>query len=93
MIKLVRVPLLYGTLICGMTGVASAQSVPFPPMGGSYGTGIPGTYDHASASGRPEYNLKTEQHSRTKKAPKKAPVSANKARHGTGAQMQHPTGG
>jgi hypothetical protein len=29
MIKLVRIPLLYGTLICGMGGVASAQCVPF----------------------------------------------------------------
>jgi hypothetical protein len=28
MIKLVGVPLLYGGLICGMSGVASAQSVP-----------------------------------------------------------------
>jgi len=48
MIKLVRVPLLYGTLICGMTGatgVASAQSVPFYPTARQtyYDVGIPGT--------------------------------------------------
>jgi hypothetical protein len=89
MIKLVRIPLLYGTLICGMTGVASAQSVPFPPVGGSYAVGIPGTYDHVSPRGRPEYNLNTEQQPRMKKAPD----ATNKARHPTRAQMQHPTGG
>jgi hypothetical protein len=35
MIKLVRVPLLCGALICSMTGVASAQSYPTlrPPRG------------------------------------------------------------
>jgi hypothetical protein len=59
MIKLVRIPLLYGALICGMSGAASAQSVPFYPTARQtdYAVGIPGTYDHVSASSHPEYNL------------------------------------
>jgi hypothetical protein len=54
MIKLVRIPLLYGTLICGMSGVASAQSVPFyPTPGGEYADfGVPGTDDHITAHGQ-----------------------------------------
>jgi hypothetical protein len=72
MIKLVRVPLLCGTLICGMTGVASAQSVPLYPTARQtyYDVGIPGTYDHVSASGRPEYNFNTEQQPGTAQAMK-----------------------
>jgi hypothetical protein len=85
MFKLVSVPLLYGTLICGMTGVASAQSVPFPPMGGSYAVGIPGTYDHVSPSGRPEYNLNTEQQ------PSTVPVTKKKmAQHGCASRCSYP---
>ena len=66
MIKLVRIPLLYGTLIFSMTGVASAQSVPFYPTARQtyYDVGIPGTYDHITASVRPEYNLNREQQPR-----------------------------
>jgi hypothetical protein len=84
MIKLVSVPLLYGTLICGMTGVASAQSVPFYPTGGSYAVEIPGNYDHVSASGRPEYNLKTEQQ------PGTAPVTKKTSEHGCGSRCSYP---
>ncbi|MGH6935472.1 MAG: hypothetical protein ACRED2_04675, partial [Methylocella sp.] len=53
----------FGTLICGMSGVASAQSVPFYPTSRqtNYDVGIPGTYDHVSAGGRPEYNLSGER--------------------------------
>ncbi len=63
MIKLVRIPLLYGALICGVTGVASAQSVPFYPTARQtyYDVKVPGSDDHISASGHPEYNLNTEQ--------------------------------
>jgi hypothetical protein len=88
MIKLVRVPLLYGALICGMTGgtgAASAQSVPFYPTARQtyYDVGIPGTYDHVSASGRPEYNLNTEQQ------PGTAPVKKT-GRHGCGSRCSYP---
>ena len=89
MIKLVRVPLLYGTLICGMTGatgVASAQSVPFYPTARQtyYDVGIPGTYDHISASGRPEYNLNTGQQ------PGAAPVATKTGQHGCGSRCSYP---
>jgi hypothetical protein len=84
MIKLVSVPLLYGTLICGMTGVASAQSVPFYPTGGSYAVGIPGTYDHVSVDGSPEYNLNTEQQLGT------APVTKKTSQHGCGTRCSYP---
>ena len=86
MIKLVRIPLLYGTLICGMTGVASAQSVPFYPTARQtyYDVGIPGTYDHVSASGRPEYNLNTEQQ------PGTAPVTTKTGQHGCGSRCSYP---
>jgi hypothetical protein len=87
MIKLVRLPLLYGTLICGMSGVASAQSVPFYPTAHQtyYDVGIPGTYDHITASGNPEYNLNTEEH------PSTAPVTKKKtAQHGCGSRCSYP---
>jgi hypothetical protein len=82
----VRVPLLYGTLICGMTGVASAQSVPFYPTARQtyYAVGILGTYDHVSASGRPEYNLNTEQQLGT------APVTKKTIQHGCGMRCSYP---
>jgi len=59
MIKLVRIPLLYGTLICGMSGVGVRAVCAFYPTARQtyYDVGIPGTYDHVSASGHPEYNL------------------------------------
>ncbi len=85
MIKIVRIPLLYLALICGMTGVASAQSVPFPPTGGSYAVGAPGTYDHITASGHEEYNLNTERQ------PSTAPVTKNKmAQRGCGSRCSYP---
>ena len=86
MIKLVGVPLLYGGLICGMSGVASAQSVPFYPTAGPtyYDVGIPGTYDHISASGRPEYNLNTGQQ------PGAAPVATKTGQHGCGSRCSYP---
>ncbi|MGH6839316.1 MAG: hypothetical protein ACREDT_11065 [Methylocella sp.] len=84
MIKLVRNSLLYGALICGMSGVASAQSVPFAPMGGSYAVGIPGTYDHVSPSGTPEYNLNTEQQLGM------APVAKKAGQHGCGSRCSYP---
>jgi len=86
MIKLVGVPLLYGTLICGMTGVAFAQSVPFYPTARqtNYDIGIPGTDDHVSASGHPEYNLSEEQQ------PGAAPVAAKTAQHGCDSRCSYP---
>ena len=86
MIKLVRIPLLYGTLICGMSGVASAQSVPFYPTARQtdYAVGIPGTYDHVSASGHPEYNLSGERQ------PGTAPVATKKGQHGCGSACSYP---
>jgi hypothetical protein len=86
MIKLVKVPLLYGALICGMSGVASAQSVPLYPMGGQpdYAVGIPGTYDHVSASGRSEYNLSGERQ------PGTAPVATKAAQHGCASRCSYP---
>jgi hypothetical protein len=86
MIKLVGVPLLYGTLICSMTGVASAQSVPFYPTARQtyYDVGIPGTYDHITASGRPEYNLNTEQQ------PGTAPVATNTGQPRCGSRCSYP---
>jgi hypothetical protein len=83
MIKLVRIPLLYGTLIFGMTGVASAQSVPFYPTARQtdYAVGIPGTYDHVSASGHPEYNLSGERRGAARHS------AGRKIGH-TGAQVQ-----
>lgn len=82
--KLVRVPLLYGALICGVTGVASAQSVPFYPAVRQtyYDVGIPGTYDHISASGHPEYNLNTEQQPGT--------VTKKTGQHGCGSRCSYP---
>jgi hypothetical protein len=86
MIKLVGVPLLYGTLICGVTGIASAQSVPFYPAVPQtyYDVGVPGTYDHITASGRPEYNLITEQQ------PGTAPVTNETDQHGCGSRCSYP---
>ena len=86
MIKLVRVPLLYGLLICGMTGVASAQCVPFYPTARQtyYDVGIPGTYDHITASGRPEYNLNTEQQ------PGTAPVATTTSQPRCGSRCSYP---
>ncbi|MGH6867741.1 MAG: hypothetical protein ACREDA_02470 [Methylocella sp.] len=86
MIELVGVPLLYGFLICGMTGVASAQSVPFYPAAGQtyYDVGIPGTYDHITASGAPEYNLNTEQQLGI------APVTNKTGQHGCGSRCAYP---
>jgi hypothetical protein len=85
MIKLVSVPLLYGTLICGMTGMASAQSVPFYPTSRTdYAVGIPGTYDHVGASGSPEYNLNTEQQ------PGTAPAAMKTGQHGCGSRCSYP---
>ncbi len=86
MIKLVRIPLLYGTLIFSMTGVVSAQSVPFYPTARQtyYDVGIPGTYDHITASGSPEYNLNTEQLGT-------APVTKKKTgQHGCGSRCSYP---
>jgi hypothetical protein len=86
MIKFVSIPLLYGTLICGMTGVASAQSVPFYPTARQtyYDVGIPGTYDHISASGQPEYNLSGERQ------PGTAPVATKTGQHGCGSRCSYP---
>jgi hypothetical protein len=87
MIKLARIPVLCGTLIFSMTGVASAQSVPFYPTARQtyYDVGIPGTYDHITASGHPEYNLNTEQQ------PGTAPVTNKKAgQHGCGSRCSYP---
>jgi hypothetical protein len=86
MIKLVGVPLLYGALICGMSGVASAQSVPFYPTARQtyYDVGIPGTYDHVSANGRPEYNFNTEQQ------PGTAPVATKTGQLGCGSRCSYP---
>jgi hypothetical protein len=86
MIKLVRIPLLCGTFICGMAGVASAQSVPFYPTARqtNYAVGIPGTYDHVSASGHPEYNLNAEQQ------PGTAPVTKKTGQHGCGSRCSYP---
>ena len=77
-------------LICGMTGVASAQSVPFySPEHGTFS--IPGTYDFVSAGGR--LNLHTEQLPGTVPVTTKAaPVATKTAHLLTGAQMQHPAG-
>jgi hypothetical protein len=86
MIKIVSVPLLYGTLICGMSGVASAQSVPFYPTARQtyYDVGVPGTYDHVAASGHEEYNLNTEQQ------PGPAPVTKKTGQHGCGTRCSYP---
>jgi hypothetical protein len=86
MIKLVRIPLLYSALICGMSGAASAQSVPLYPTARQtyYDVGIPGSYDHISASGRPEYNLNTEQQ------PGIAPIATKTGRHGCGSRCSYP---
>jgi hypothetical protein len=92
LLKLLGISSCCFVLICGMTGVASAQSVPFyPPEHGTFS--IPGTYDFVSAGGRPEYNLHTKQLPGT--APvttKAAPVATKTAQLLTGAQMQHPAG-
>jgi hypothetical protein len=86
MIKLVRIPLLYGSLIFSMTGVASAQSVPFYPTPSQtdYNVAVPGTYDHISASGHEEYNLNTGQQ------PGKAPVTKKMEQHGCGSRCSYP---
>ncbi len=86
MIKLVRIPLLYGTLICGMSGVASAQSVPFFPTARqtNYDVAIPGTYDHVTASGHPAYNLSGERQTGT------APVAMKTGQHGCGSRCSYP---
>jgi hypothetical protein len=86
MIKLVRIPLLYGTLIFGMTEVAFAQSVPFYPTARQtdYAVGIPGTYDHVSASGHPEYNLSGERQ------PGTAPVATKTVQRGCGSRCSYP---
>jgi len=86
MIKLVRIPVLCGTLICSMTAVASAQSVPFYPTARQtyYDVGIPGTYDHITAGGSPEYNLNTEQQ------PGKTPVTKKTGQHGCGSRCSYP---
>jgi hypothetical protein len=86
MIKLVRIPLLYGTLICGMSGVASAQSVPFYPTArqADYAVGIPGTYDHVSARGHPEYNLNTERQPGTTR------VGTKTGQTGCGSRCSYP---
>jgi hypothetical protein len=67
-------------------GAVSAQSVPFYPTAGQtyYDVGIPGTYDHISASGRPEYNLNTEQQ------PGAAPVATKTGQHGCGSRCSYP---
>ena len=51
---MISIPLFYGTLICGMSGVASAQSVPFYPTARQtyYDVGIPGTYDLPDGTAR-----------------------------------------
>jgi hypothetical protein len=49
-----------------------------------YDVGIPGTYDHISASGRPEYNLNTEQQ------PGAAPVATKTGQHGCGSRCSYP---
>ena len=87
MIKLVRIPLVYGSLIFSMTGVASAQSVPFYPTARQtdYYVGVPGTYDHVTASGHEEYNLNAEQQ------PSTAPVTMKKmGQHGCGSRCSYP---
>jgi hypothetical protein len=86
MIKLVGLPLLYGTLICGMSGVASAQSVLFYPTARQtdYNVGIPGTYDHISASGSPEYNLSGERQ------PGTPSVATKTGQHGCGSRCSYP---
>jgi hypothetical protein len=86
MIKLVGIPLLYGTLICGTGGVAFAQSVPFYPTArqNDYNVGIPGTYDHISASGHPAYNLSGEQQ------PGTAPAATKTGQHGCGSRCSYP---
>ena len=49
-----------------------------------YDVGIPGTYDHISASGRPEYNLNTGQQ------PGAAPVATKTGQHGCGSRCSYP---
>lgn len=86
MIKLVRIPLLYGALICSMTGMASAQSVPFYPTARQtyYDVGIPGSDDYISASGRPEYNLNTEHR------PGGAPAATKTGQGRCGSRCSYP---